>query len=478
MINNQQHHHYNQSIHHASQRLSVVIIFYQRLCILYKRRRRLTRGILLTLFFLPFLAARLIQIPTPYSRISQRKAPLLDSFPPSFETLQQLNDYLSPLSLQERLNYWIYEQQPQHKVISVTSLGSTGMVLLDVMAQMNVLSLITVVTIDTLHLFPETYQFYDTVQEHYPELDLRVYTPKVPGSATPTRQAFDAYFGGDDLYRTDPEKYAYHSKVEPLQRALDELQAHVWFTGRRRDQGDERSQLKFVEWEESDKEDASERPKRLKVNLMADWTYEQVWSYLHEHDVPYNPLHDRGYKSIGDTMTTRAVASTAAERSGRFVGLNQTECGMHHHLEKLETMRQEAVQQNVAFELPTIDCLECDYELTADTFFDVIEALSNVLLLEFYSPLCGACQDFAPTMEQVVSGAKHGEDWGLNHNIQVARYDITVDQPTPAMEEAGFEVEVTPTLYLVLSKERRPVLYTGQMTSAAILKWIQNQLTE
>ncbi len=427
----------------------------------------------MALFFLPFLAVRLVQMPTPFSRISQQKAPLLDPFPPSFETLQQLNDYLSPLSLQERLYYWIYEQQPQHQVISVTSLGSTGMVLLDVMAQMNVLSLITVVTIDTLHLFPETYQFYETVQEHYSQLDLRVYTPKVPGSATPTRHAFDVYYGGADLYRTDPAKYAYYSKVEPLQRALDELHAHVWFTGRRRDQGEERSQLRFVEWEESDKEDASDRPTRLKVNLMADWTYEQVWSYLHEHHVPYNPLHDRGYKSIGDTMTTRAVASTAAERSGRFVGLNQTECGMHHHLEKLETMRQDAIQQNVAFELPTLDCLECDYELTAATFFDVIETLSNVLLLEFYSPLCGACQDFAPTMEQVVSSMKHGEDSALYQDVQVARYDITVDPPTPVMEEAGFEVEVTPTLYLVLSNEQKPVLYTGQTTSAAILQWIQ-----
>lgn len=479
---------YNHNTHHShtQQSLSPFVILYQRVCILYQRRRRLARWLVLLLLSVLFLLTRYVEMPVPFTRLSLPKTPpILHSFPPSPQTLEQLNVYLTPLSLEERLYYWIYEQP--YKVISVTSFGATGMVLLDVISKMNLLALITVVTVDTLHLFPETYQFYETVQEHYPELDLRIYSPHISGKAIPTREAFDAHLGGADLYRTDPAKYAYHSKVEPLQRALKELKAQVWLTGRRRDQGDERSHLSFVEWEtiQEDTEQLDEwnssadRTQRLKVNLLVDYTYDQVWDYLRQNNVPYNPLHDRGYKSIGDTMTTRAVASTAAERSGRFVGLNQTECGMHHHLEKLQNMKQEALEQNVPFELPKIPCLECDYELTGGTFFDIVTAIPSVLLLEFYSPLCGACQDFAPTMEQVVHTVKH--DDSLKERIHVARFDITIQPPTTAMEEAGFEVEVTPTLYLVVSsqgQQQRPILYTGELTLTEILKWIQIQVSE
>ena len=114
------------------------------------------------------------------------------------------------------------------------------------------------------------------------------------------------------------------TKVEPAARALKTLAVDVWVTGRRRSQGALRSSLPIVE---------RQRDGRVKVNPMASWSWERVWAYIHAHNVPYNALLDRGYKSVGDVHSTLPVGASADERSGRWVGQGKTECGMHTILE-------------------------------------------------------------------------------------------------------------------------------------------------
>jgi phosphoadenosine phosphosulfate reductase len=108
-------------------------------------------------------------------------------------------------------------------------------------------------------------------------------------------------------------------KVEPLQRALGSVDA--WVTGIRRDQAPTRANSKKVEWDD--------KFGLVKANPLADWTLEDVWAYIHEHDVPYNPLHDQNYPSIGCTHCTRQVMPGEDPRAGRWAGQEKVECGLH-----------------------------------------------------------------------------------------------------------------------------------------------------
>jgi phosphoadenosine phosphosulfate reductase len=108
-------------------------------------------------------------------------------------------------------------------------------------------------------------------------------------------------------------------KVEPLARALTDFDA--WVTGVRRSQAATRQSVRVVEWDA--------RHGNVKVNPLARWSKEDVWDFIHEHDIPYNPLHDVGYPSIGCAPCTRPVLEGEDERAGRWSGFDKTECGIH-----------------------------------------------------------------------------------------------------------------------------------------------------
>jgi len=124
---------------------------------------------------------------------------------------------------------------------------------------------------------------------------------------------------GDELWARQPDLCCATRKVEPLQRALGEVDA--WVTGVRRDQAPTRANAKKVEWDE--------KFGLVKANPLADWTLKEVWAYIHEHDVPYNPLHDRNFPSIGCTHCTRPVMPGEDPRAGRWAGQDKVECGLH-----------------------------------------------------------------------------------------------------------------------------------------------------
>lgn len=198
------------------------------------------------------------------------------------------------------------------KLIQSTSFGPTGMVIVDMIQKLNLK--IPVLFIDSLHHFSETLEHARTCEKKY-QLDLHTYRCKKASN----QEEFEKIYG-KELWKTDTDQYDQLVKVEPQRRALRELDVYAWINGRRRSQGGDRKTLEVLEFDIDG---------RLKVNPLAYWTYEEVWKYINENDVPYNSLHDKGYKSIGDKMTTFPVSDTEDERSGRWKGSSKTECGIH-----------------------------------------------------------------------------------------------------------------------------------------------------
>lgn len=173
---------------------------------------------------------------------------------------------------------------------------------------------VPVIFLDTLFHFPQTLELVAKAKEVY-NLDLKVY--KIPD--VDTREAFAAQYG-ETLWDTDIAKFHHLTKIEPLQRGLDELNTIAWITGRRRDQAVTRADMPVFELDGKG---------RLKINPLASWTRKDSWVYVREHGMIYNPLHDQGYPSIGDEPITTPVAKGEDERAGRWRGTGKTECGIH-----------------------------------------------------------------------------------------------------------------------------------------------------
>ena len=166
-------------------------------------------------------------------------------------------------------------------------------------------------TVDTEFLFPETYNLMDRIEQKY-----GITIEKVYSLLSPEEQE---RHHGAALWSRNPDQCCNFRKVEPLQRKLSELDA--WITSIRRDQTSVRSGAHKIEWDT--------KFGLVKINPIADWTSEQVWRYIRQHDVPYNPLHDQSYPSIGCTHCTRAVQPGEDARAGRWSGFQKTECGLH-----------------------------------------------------------------------------------------------------------------------------------------------------
>ena len=161
-------------------------------------------------------------------------------------------------------------------------------------------------TLDTHVLFPETYETWKRVEDRY-GIEVEVFQGPGLGRQAATH--------GDELWNREPDVCCDLRKVRPLARALSGAEA--WVAGVRRDQSSSRAATPKLMWDR--------RHGLWKANPLADWTDRDVWRYIVEHDVPYNPLHDQGYESIGCTHCTRPGAG----RDGRWAGSAKSECGLH-----------------------------------------------------------------------------------------------------------------------------------------------------
>ncbi len=186
--------------------------------------------------------------------------------------------------------------------------GAAGMVLLDMVA--SVAPGTPVLYIDTGLLFRETYHLIETIQQRY-RIDLRV--------AKPVRTvAQQAEKEGSSLWERDPNRCCQLRKVEPLANVLAPFDA--WITGIRREGPATRANANLIQW--------STKYNLVKLNPLAHWNEQDVWRYIYNHDVPYNALLDQGYGSIGCWTCTR-IPTSDDPRSGRWVGFNKMECGLH-----------------------------------------------------------------------------------------------------------------------------------------------------
>jgi phosphoadenosine phosphosulfate reductase len=204
----------------------------------------------------------------------------------------------------ETLLHWAAESFPGRGFLSV-SFGGGGLVLAHMISRLGLD--IPVVFLDTGLHFAETYVFRNQFTTRYRlrRLDLE-----------PVRDV-------GPLFRTDPESCCRTRKVEPMARLLDRFD--LWITAIRRDQGAEREQVAVI-----DEVELGGGRRTVKLNPLAEWTRDQIESYLDRHEVPRHPLASRGYASIGCWPCTRPIAIGAPERSGRWVGREKTECGLHN----------------------------------------------------------------------------------------------------------------------------------------------------
>jgi phosphoadenosine phosphosulfate reductase len=215
---------------------------------------------------------------------------------------------LAAKSAEERVA-WALEALPDEHVVT-SSFGAQSAVMLHLMSRQK--PDIPVVVVDTGYLFPETYRFIDEMSDRL-KLSLRIYRSDRSSAWQEVRYGRRWEHGVEGL-----AAYNRENKVLPMEKALDELQVGTWFAGLRRSQASSRATTPII--------DSS--GERWKVHPIADWSDRDVFQYLKKHDLPYHPLWEKGYVSIGDTHTTRSLADVDSIDETRFFGL-QRECGLH-----------------------------------------------------------------------------------------------------------------------------------------------------
>lgn len=200
---------------------------------------------------------------------------------------------------------------------------------------------VPLIFVDTLHHFPETLDLLSIVEKRYPTAEFHIYKPQ--GASTVSE--FVAKYGGE-LWKTNEPTYDYLVKVEPARRAYRELNVRAVLTGRRKSQGGARDSLPIIEVDETG---------LIKINPLANWTFKQVESYIRTHDIAYNALLDRGYRSVGDWHSTLPVKEGEDERAGRWKGKEKTECGLHeNYLAMRIKAKLEAAQKAASATTPMV----------------------------------------------------------------------------------------------------------------------------
>lgn len=198
------------------------------------------------------------------------------------------------------------------RIVLACSFGAEDVVLVDMIHRLHPKT--PLFYLDTEFLFPETYQLRDRIVEKYGLVAEQVVHMKP--ALTPEAQAGQY---GEALWSRDPNQCCRIRKVEPLTRVLAGYDA--WITGIRREQTPTRANAGIVEWDT--------QFNLVKFNPLARWTNDDVWAYIRIHEVPYNPLHDRNYPSIGCTYCTAPVLPGEDPRSGRWKNQGKLECGIH-----------------------------------------------------------------------------------------------------------------------------------------------------
>ncbi|MBI4645039.1 MAG: phosphoadenylyl-sulfate reductase [Bacteroidia bacterium] len=230
------------------------------------------------------------------------------------EEIKQLNEKYRYVPAEELLSYYI--KRYRGNIAFASNMGAEDQVLTHMIVSIDQTA--RIFTIDTEKLFNETYRLIEATNKRY-HICIEIITPR----EEEIKKAFE-----DNSFKSIYESFEMRKKcchirkVEPLQRILKDLSA--WITGMRKDQSVTRKAIRRIEWDD--------KYQLIKLNPIADWTEQQVWNYIRQHDIPYNILYERGFKSIGCEPCTRAIDSCEEDvRAGRWwwEKAEQKECGLH-----------------------------------------------------------------------------------------------------------------------------------------------------
>ncbi len=208
---------------------------------------------------------------------------------------------------------WALTHLPGGHVLT-SSFGIQAAVLLHLVTQQQ--PDIPVIFIDTGYLFPETYRFVDALTERL-HLNLKVYRNQQSPAWQEARhgQRWQQGLSGLELYNRA-------NKIEPMELALRELEVRSWFAGLRRSQSSSRTNIHFLTGQ------GEPGTRRWKIHPIADWSDRDVHEYLRQNQLPYHPLREQGYISVGDVQTTKPLHAVQTAEETRFFGLKR-ECGLH-----------------------------------------------------------------------------------------------------------------------------------------------------
>jgi len=225
----------------------------------------------------------------------------------SLEQLADANQQLADQSPERILRWAIAEFFPQ--LTMATAFGPEGNCIIHLLAGLE--PRVRIFNLETGYQFQETLELRERIKDRYGiEVEYVRAEMSVP--------EYEEEHGGP-LYRIAPDQCCYDRKVVPLRQAL--VGHRAWISAIRKDQTADRARADVVQWDS--------KFNLVKVNPLLNWTKKDVWKFIATHDVPYNPLHDQGYPSIGCWPCTRAVANGEDDRSGRWSGTAKRECGLH-----------------------------------------------------------------------------------------------------------------------------------------------------
>lgn len=219
-----------------------------------------------------------------------------------------LSAEFGPLDYAERFRF--IREHWNGNAVATTSAGAQSAVMLDLIHRYA--PEIPVVFIDTGYLFPETYDFFEELQEKFP-LDYRIYAPQMTAARLERIKGMLWEKGDEGLV-----EYGKLTKVEPMNRALREIGSTVWISGVRRAHSEERGQRKFIEQQRD----------TTKVFPILDWSDDDIANYMAIHELPLHPLVEKGYVSIGDWHSTQKLEDGMSAEETRFNGAKR-ECGLH-----------------------------------------------------------------------------------------------------------------------------------------------------
>ncbi|MBI0580860.1 phosphoadenylyl-sulfate reductase [Neobacillus cucumis] len=205
---------------------------------------------------------------------------------------------------------WAYQNYSEDKIVYASSFGAEAIVLIDLIQQVKPDA--HIVFLDTGLHFPETYDVIDKIEARFPSLRIERKQPAL--NLDEQREQY-----GSALWKKDPNLCCQIRKVIPLRETLTTKEA--WISGLRREQSPTRKDTQFL--------NKDEKFENIKICPLIHWTWDEVWAYIREKDLPYNQLHDQNYPSIGCFPCTQPVAADGDSRAGRWSGSGKTECGLH-----------------------------------------------------------------------------------------------------------------------------------------------------